>query len=101
MISRSTENTPQNIIPPFIPWTNAIGNQKSNSAAMICDDMVGRSMLLIVMAIFAKQFHRALDNRYKQVRLVIVMYPLENSCNTLHPHSSINRWSGQRCDFPL
>ena len=52
-------------------------------------------MLLIMVATFAKQFYRAFNNRHKQVSLVIILHALKNASNTLHPHTSVNRGSGQ------
>src|SRR5216684_3862871 len=59
LIGGAAQDTPQHVIAPLVTRPDAVGDKEGDSAAMVGDGMVSRTVLLVMAAAFAEQLHCA------------------------------------------
>ena len=107
MPHRAPNNLPQHIPAPFIRRHHSIANQKRRRPRMIRDHAqrsrpaAPRLQLFFLLQTHAAQFRRALDQRHKQIRVVVRHHLLQHRRRPLQPHARIHRGLRQRLQLPL
>ena len=104
--NRAPNNFSQHIAAAFVRGQHSIGNQKRRRAGVVGDHSERsrgfrfRFFLQFLRHRCSRQLCRPLDQRRKQIRLVIRNHALQHRRHPLQPHAGINRWLGQRIQLP-
>ena len=93
MAHGAPHNAPQHIAAPLIRRQNTVGNEEGSCAQMIGNDSVAHAMVAVCRLL--GKIGRGLNQMHHQIRVVIVVLPLQHCANALQPHARIDRGFGQ------
>ncbi len=86
-------DAPKNVAPALVGRQHAVGNKESCGPQMVGDDPVAG--LVLAFRAGVGQFLAGLDQRPKQVGIVVVGHALEDGSDALQPHSGVDALARQ------
>src|SRR5450432_3347903 len=98
MPNRPPQYLPKNVASAFIGRKYTIRNQECRGAGMVCDDTERSDE--VSLSCHLQLLSGEVDQRRKQIRLIIRNHALKHRRHPFQSHPRIDRWLGQRIQLP-